>query len=651
MRHLKLIKKISVVLIITFLTLYMGAYFIAKITPKLSIRAANKYVFYDISNSTYNNGDDNWVELDQISDYLKKATISIEDKHFYRHQGFDPLRIIKALYINIINGKTLQGASTISQQYAKNLFLNFDKTWWRKIQEAWLTIRLESHYSKDEILEGYLNTINYGGIFGIENASEYYFNKKAKDLTLAEASILAGIPKSPTKYSPLTNEETAKARQKLILNAMVNNKYITEEEKDEAYNTELSYIGSLNNDNVTSIMYYQDAVLEELSNIKTIPASFIETGGLKIYTYLDKNAQSILDNSINENIKKNSEIQVASIVMNPSNGQIIALSGGRDYNSSQFNRAINAKRQVGSTMKPFLYYAALENGFTPTTTFTSEKTIFTFSENKTYSPSNYGEIYADKPITMEAAVAYSDNIYAVKTHLFLGEETLVDIAKRVGIDNGLEPIPSLALGSKEISLMEMMQGYAALANEGYKVEPHLISKVEDENGNILYMADEVKESVLNKSITFILNEILTDTYSKELVDYNYPTMINYASRMTKKYAIKTGTTNSDRLIFGYNKDLLVGVWTGYDDNRDTPASDRSISQNIWIETIEGCLKNKDDNWYTAPNNVVGVLVNPLTGELATNESTHKKITYYIKGTEPTKSEITLDDVIPTIKQN
>ena len=650
MKHLKLIKKISVLLIITFLTFYIGTYFIAKVTPKLSIKAANKYVFYDISGNTYNNDDDNWVELDQISDYLKNATISIEDKNFYNHQGFDLLRIIKALYINIINGKTLQGASTISQQYAKNLFLNFDKTWWRKIQEAWLTIRLESHYSKDEILEGYLNTINYGGIFGIENASEYYFNKNAKDLNLAEASILAGIPKSPTKYSPLTNEQAAKDRQKIILNAMVKNKYITDEEKDTAYNTELSYIGSLNNNNVTSVMYYQDAVLEELSNIKTIPTSFIETGGIKIYTYLDKNAQSILDNSIKNNIQSNSDIQVASIVMNPNNGQIIALSGGRDYNSSQFNRAINAKRQVGSTMKPFLYYAALENGFTPTTTFTSEKTIFTFSENKTYSPSNYGDIYADKPITMEAAVAYSDNIYAVKTHLFLGEETLVDIAKRIGIDSDLDPIPSLALGSKEISLIEMMQGYAALANEGYKVEPHLISKVEDENGNILYTADEIKENVLNKSITFILNEILTDTYSKELVDYNYPTMINYASRMTKKYAIKTGTTNSDRLIFGYNKDLLVGVWTGYDDNKDTPASDRSISQNIWIETIEGCLKAKEDNWYTAPNNVVGVLVNPLTGELATNESLHKKITYYIKGTEPTKSEVTLDDVIPTIKQ-
>ena len=647
---MKKLKSLTLILITILLLLYVGTYLIARITPKLSIRSANKYVFYDISNDTYNNGDENWVNLDQISDYLKNATISIEDKHFYNHQGFDPLRIIKALFINIINGKTMQGASTITQQYAKNLFLTFDKTWGRKIEEAWLTIRLESHYSKDEILEGYLNTINYGGIFGIENASEYYFNKKASDLTLAEASILAGIPKSPANYSPLINEEVAKTRQKLILNAMVKNNYITEEEKKEAYNTELTYVGSLKNDDVTSIMYYQDAVLQELSSIKTIPTSFIETGGLKIYTYLDKNAQSILDASINENIKNNSEIQVASIVMSPSNGQIIALSGGRDYNSSQYNRAINAKRQVGSTMKPFLYYAALENGFTPTTTFTSEKTIFTFSENKTYSPSNYNDIYADKPITMEAAIAYSDNIYAVKTHLFLGEETLIDIAKRVGIDSDLEPLPSLALGSKEISLIEMMQGYASLANEGYKIEPHLISKVEDENGNTLYQADEIKENVLNRSITFILNELLTDTYSKELIDYNYPTMINYASKMTKKYAIKTGTTNSDRLIFGYNKDLLVGVWTGYDDNRETPTSDRNISQNIWLETIEGCLKNKDDNWYIAPNNVVGVLVNPLTGELATNESSHKKITYYIKGTEPTSNKTTLDDVIPTIKQ-
>ena len=336
--------------------------------------------------------------------------------------------------------------------------------------------------------------------------------------------------------------------------------------------------------------------------------------------------------------------------MNPNNGQIIALSGGRDYNTSQYNRATKSNRQVGSTMKPLLYYSALENGFTPTTTFTSEKTIFTFSENKTYSPSNYGDLYADKPITMAAALAYSDNIYAVKTHIFLGEETLVDMAKRVGIDNELSAIPSLALGSMEINIIEMMQAYAAFANEGYKIEPHLISKVEDKEGNIIYKTDEVKENILNKSIVYVLNEMLANTYSPDLIDYNYPTMVNYASRMTKKYAVKTGTTVGDRLIFGYNKDLIVGVWTGYDDNRGTPSDDMSISRNIWLETIEGCLEGKEDDWYDTPNNVVGVLVDPISGKLAKNSTKNKKIVYYIKGTEPTISDSALDDVIPTIKQ-
>jgi len=650
MKKLKKYFKVLIVVILFLAFLYGGLYLIARLTPKLEIKEANKYVFYDISGNSYNNSDESWVTLENISEHLKNATISIEDKNFYNHQGFDFLRILKALYVNIINGKTLQGASTISQQYAKNLFLTFDKTWSRKIEEAWLTLRIETHYSKNDILEGYLNTINYGGIFGIEDASKYYFNKSAKDLNLAEASMLAGIPKSPSHYSPLVDADAAKKRQKIILNAMVKNGYITEKEADNAYNTTLTYIGGTISNNVSSIMYYQDAVLDELKSIKTIPTSFLETGGLKIYTYLDIKAQSVLDASIKKNTAENRKIQVASVVMNPNNGQIIALSGGRDYNTSQYNRATKSNRQVGSTMKPLLYYAALENGFTPTTTFTSEKTIFTFSENKTYSPSNYGDLYADKPITMTAALAYSDNIYAVKTHLFLGEETLVDTAKRVGIDNTLSPIPSLALGSMEINLIEMTQGYAAFANEGYKVEPHLISKVEDKDGNILYQADEIKENILNKNIVYVLNEMLANTYSADLIDYNYPTMLNYASKMTKKYAIKTGTTISDRLIFGYNKDLIVGVWTGYDDNSETPSDDISISRNIWLETIEGCLEGKEDKWYKTPNNVVGVLVDPISGKLATNSSKNKKIIYYIKGTEPTMSDSPLDDIIPTIKE-
>ena len=209
----------------------------AKMSPKLPIDSANGYYLYDSEGNIIEEGTDEWIALNEMSPYIIDATISIEDKNFYNHSGFDYLRIIKAMMINITNGKTLQGASTITQQYAKNLFLDFDKTWSRKIEEAFLTLRLEAHYSKDEILEGYLNTINYGGIFGIENASKYYFNKSAKDLTLAEASMLAGIPKSPSNYSPTQNPDAAKNRQKIILESMVKNGYITEEEKEEAYKT------------------------------------------------------------------------------------------------------------------------------------------------------------------------------------------------------------------------------------------------------------------------------------------------------------------------------------------------------------------------------------------------------------------------------
>lgn len=632
--------------------IYSGIYLYARFTPKLAINSANKFVFYDINGNTYNaDTTDKWIKLEDISPYLVDATIAIEDKKFYRHHGFDFLRIVKSLYINFKNKGKLQGASTITQQYAKNLFLTFDKTWARKIEEAWLTIRLESHYSKDELLEGYLNTINYGGIFGIENASNYYFGKSASDLSLAEATILAGIPKNPGYYSPLTNEKAAKNRQATILYAMEQNNYITEEEKENASNEILTYLGNKNVNNNNTIMYYQDAVLDELYKIKTIPATFLETGGLKIYTYLDMNAQNILDNSIKKNMKDEDELQLASIVMDPQTGHILALAGGKNYATSQYNRATMSKRQVGSTMKPLLYYAALENGFTPSTKFTSEKTIFTFSNNQTYTPNNYNNTYPNKDITLATAIAYSDNIYAVKTHIFLGEDTLVDTAKRLGINAKLEAIPSLPLGTKEINIIDMTSAYATFANEGYKIEPRLISRVEDENGNILYQAEETKENVLNRGIVYVLNELLTCTYSKELVDYDYPTMINYAAQMTNKYAVKTGSTDYDRLIFGYNKDLIVGVWTGYDNNRRIESDKGKISKKIWIETMEGYLKDKNSEWYEMPNNVVGVLTDPVTGELATNDSKRKKIMYYIKGTEPRNDNISLDDVIPTIKED
>jgi len=622
-------KKILIILG-SLISIYLLLYLIAFIYPKLKLNHANSFYIYDIYDNAFKTNKDDWISINEVSDNIINATISIEDKNFYTHKGFDYPRIIKALYQNIKNNKVIEGASTITQQYVKNLYLNFDRTFKRKIEEAWLTLRMETHYSKNEILEGYLNTINYGGVFGIENASEYYFSKSSKDLTLAEASMLAGIPKSPSNYEPIGNTEKAKARQLAVLNSMIKNGYITEEEKEIAYNTELNYNTNKNN-NLDSIMYYQDASLEELKTLN-IPESVIKKGGIKIYTNLDPLAEEALENSINKNL--NNDMQVSAIMEDPNTGAILGIMGGNNYNNTQYNRALYAKRSVGSTMKPYLYYAALEHGMTATSTFRSEKTSFVFANNETYEPQNFGDKYPNKDITMIEALAYSDNVYAIKTHLFLGEDILVNTAKRLGITSNLEAIPSLALGSMEITLKEMTDAYATFANTGYKVNSYFIRKVTDSYGNILYSHDDYVPRILSESYVYILNDMLKSTYDVSLIDYEYPTCYVIKNKMTHPYSIKTGTTDTDYLIFGYNKNVIVSVWAGYDDNKEVNPSGGILVKNIWIDAIEEYLSDKEDEIYNKPNDVIGVLVNPVTGNVATNEDKNKRIVYYIKGTEP-----------------
>lgn len=646
--------KVCITFLILFILVIGGAYIYAKVMPKLEINVANSLVFYDQNNEVFFQGNEKteWVGLNDISKNVINATISAEDKNFYKHKGFDIFRIMKASYVNIRNMKTEQGASTITQQYAKNLFLDFDKTWKRKWEEALYTIRLEANYSKDEILEGYLNTINYGhGVYGIENASKFYFNKSAKDLDLAESTMLVGIPKSPSNYSPLVNIKLAKKRQKLILSLMVQNKVITDSEMEEAINEELTYYGKKETNNLTTVMYYQDAVLNELKTIKNIPSSYTQTKGLKIYTNLDMKAQSSLEKNINEQIPENSEIQVSSVMMNPKNGRIVALTGGKNYNKSQFNRAISAKRQVGSTMKPYLYYAALENGFTSSSAFTSEKTTFTFSQRDDYSPRNYNDKYANKPISMATAIAYSDNIYAVKTNLFLGSDALKNVAKRVGINEELPDVPSLPLGTKEIGIIDMTAGYAAFANLGYKITPHLIQKVEDHDGNVLYEATEKNELVLNSSLTFILNNMLTATYDSAYIDYNYPTAISLASKLKHTYALKSGTTETDNWHIGFNNDIVTSVWIGYDNNKSLSTSEYKYGQNIWYKTIEEYEEGKEDNWYQVPTNVSSVWVDPISGKAVDQNAKVKKLMYFIKGSEPTDIQDVFDEKMNSTKKN
>ena len=636
-------------LFIIFVITIVGCFLYVKLSPKVTINSANNISLYDINKTIYFKGNESkeWVDLDDISDYLIKSTIYTEDKNFYKHFGFDFLRIGKAILTNITSHSTNQGASTITQQYAKNLFLDFDKTWKRKWDEMWYTMRIEANYSKDEILEGYLNTINYGhGKYGIENASKFYFNKSSKDLDLAEASMLSGIPKAPSIYSPIINFENAKKRQLVVLNALVNNGIISSSEKDKAYSEELTITANSDKENLTSINYYIDAVMNELESIDSIPRNYSDYNGLKIYTNFNYDIQSSLEENVKNTFPDDSKIETSSVVMNPENGGIMALIGGRDYNNSTYNRAISSKRQVGSTMKPYLYYAALENGFTSSTAFTSEKTTFPLENGKTYSPVNYNDKYGNKAISMATAIAYSDNIYAVKTHMFLGYDALINVARRVGIKSKLESVPSLPLGTNEINIIEMAQGYAAFANEGYKVEGHFIEKIENGKGEVLYEYKKNKELVLNSSLVYILNNMLTATYDPLYVDYNYPTGIGLNGKLTHTYALKSGTTNGDNWNIGFNKKIVCAVWVGYDNNKELSKKDYKYAQNIWYKTVESYEKDMKDEdvWYEKPKNVVGMLVEPISGKPATESDKNQKLMYFLKGTEPKETDTTFDEI-------
>ena len=633
MKHIKNLFKISIFLFISALVIIIGIYVYSYFMPAMSLNSANSYYLYDNKDNVVYQGSNKsaWVSLKEIDPKFLNYIISIEDQHFYHHLGFDIPRILKTLFTNIKSGKILAGASSISQQYVKNLYLTFDQTWERKIEEAFLTIKLETHYSKDEILEGYLNTIYFGeGVYGIKNAANYYFNKEPNDLTDEEAIILAGIPKSPNNYNPISNMEACMKRVNVVKSVLKENGTIT----DDAYNNlnfdNLNLYGKKSTNNLNTLMYYQDAVMDELSKITSIPEKLINSGGIRIYTNLDLDTQKAMDEEI-ETKTLDDDNQVAGIVVNPRNGKVVALAGGKNYSKSQYNRVLKSKRQVGSTIKPFLYYAALNSGMTEASTFKSEKTSFVFQENKVYNPTNYGNKYANKDISMALALAYSDNIYAVKTHLFLGENTLVDTLKTCGLKENLAPNPSLALGASEINMLDYATAYTTLASNGFKRELYFINKIEDVEGNVLYIHKNKEEKVLNDDALYILNEMMRNTYNYNYVDYNSPTVIYLNGKLNQKYALKSGTTDNDYWISGYNNNVLSIFWAGNDQNEDTPKAYSKIIKDIWLRSVNAFTEDIiDDEWYSLPKNVIAIPVNPKSGKY---DAKSKELFYFIDGTQ------------------
>lgn len=578
-----------------------------------------------------------WVPLKDISPDLVKATISIEDRNFYEHRGFDYKRIVGAVLADIKAMAKVQGASTITQQYARNLYLSHDKTWKRKLTEAFYTLRLEMNYSKNEILEGYLNTIYYGsGAYGVQTASQYYFGKDARDLTLGEASMLAGIPKGPSYYSPLTNEERANSRQETILRAMEIKGYIDNTEAKEAATEKLTLVGKHPTGSLGQAPYFQDAVQNELKYSLNLDERTIKLGGLKVYTTLDLKQQQLAEEMVTKYIAEDSTIQTGFIAMDPRSGHVKAMVGGRDYEQSPFNRAIQAVRQPGSTIKPLLYYAALEHGFTPTTTMRSELTTFRFDDGHSeYTPHNFNNKYANDEITMAQALAVSDNVFAVKTHLFLGQDILVDTTKRFGISTKMAQVPSLALGTSGVRVVEMATAYSMFANGGKYVEPVLIERVESHNGEVIYEHEDKGEQILKPDLASVMNHMMTGMFDPKLNGYTSVTGSTMTDEISRPYAGKSGSTNTDSWMIGYTPQLVSAVWTGYDKGKPIEKSnEKAFSKNVWVNFMEKAHEDVPATNFKTAKGTIGVFINPENGKIATANCPVKRLTYFKDGTEP-----------------
>lgn len=577
------------------------------------------------------------VSLKDISPYLIDATIVTEDRNFYTHHGFDYKGIVRAVYKNIQSSRLKEGASTITQQFARNVYLSHEKTWTRKIKEAFYTIRLEMFYSKEEILTGYFNTIYYGhGAYGIKAASFLFFDKDPSELTIAEAAMLAAIPKGPTYYSPFNDEEKAFQRQKMILKMMLTENIITNGEYENAINEKLQF-AEAKTVQPSFAPFFERVVLKEAERILHVEEEEILSKGYKIYSTLNRELQTDIEHHIEKNVEKESELEIGVITLDPHTGAIKGLVGGKDYITSSFNRAIQAKRMVGSTFKPLLYYTALENGYTPTTMLMSEPTSFVIGENEVYEPSNYNGYYAYKPISLAQAVALSDNIYAVKTNLFLSSEAVVDNARKFGIVSELPNVPSLALGSASLSLLEMVRAYGVIANGGKEVKPYTIEKIVDHRGRTIYERREItNKQVLDKQKAFILTHLMTGMFDRRLNGYMEVTGSSIIDKLTHEYAGKSGTTDSDSWMIGFSRDVVTGVWTGYDDNRPiTRISEKAVAKNVWADVMEAAHRSKEKVRFSVPDGIVEAMIDVETGMLATADCKVTRKTYFEKGTEPT----------------
>ena len=551
-----------------------------------------------------------YLTLDEINPMFVYAFIASEDENFFDHIGFSLKGISRAL-INNLSGGATQGGSTITQQLARSVFLDNEKRITRKLKEAFLTIRIETHYDKKQIIEQYLNSIYLGhNIYGIESASKYYFSKSNLELSIDEIAMIVGVANAPNINAPDANYDNAVSRRNYVLNQMYILKYISSEQLDYFLNkkTIVNIKKTKFTNHNTPYYFYVVNKLKELNlyGRKTLAK------GIKVYTTLDDKVQEKLIDIVNKN-NSHDNSQIAAVILKPNSSDVLAMAGS--YNiEEEYNRSIQSSRAIGSTIKPLLYYLALRYGMAPDTFLSCNKMQFNIKGYEKYSPSNATNTYSKSPINMIEAIALSDNIYATKTLLYIGFDRFEKILKSFGINS--DCVPSSALGVDETNLMNLTSIYNTFASLGMYYKPRIISKITDSNGVVLYKSSPVASKKLEKPYVYILNQMLTSTFDENLIDYSKPTLLNYQTN--KIYAAKTGSDKYNSYTIGFNPTYTIGVWSGTDENETFTKS--HVSKKVFQQLANG-LEGKNV-WYNPPSYVIKRKINPITAKESYYGSTY-----------------------------
>lgn len=620
-----MVRKCYLIIILLIMLMFTGC---GIEMPKIEVPEAS--VVYDINGRPIKGlAEENRISIgfEEIPESFKTAIIAVEDKNFYQHHGVDTRGILRAFILNLKAGKITAGGSTMTQQTAKNLFLSNERTWSRKIRELVYALELERSYSKDQILTMYCNTIYFGhGAYGLEVASRTFFNKSAQDLTIEESALLAGLPNAPSLYDPYINPDKAKERQSLVLQRMVEEGYISSEDREEIYSRELKYQQA---DYVLGEAPYFIAMVRDYLSEK-YGERMVYQGGMKIYTTLDLNMQKAANKAYQEGMQeREADVQAALVALDTTNGQIRALIGGRDFATSNYNRVFS-ERQPGSTFKPFLYSLALEWGLTEAYRMKCEQVEFTLPNGDTYEPSDYGEEkYHWKEFTLKEALMISDNVIAVRVNDMLGPQHVADHAEKFGFKD-LQPILSLPLGSKEVTPLDMAAAYSVFANQGIYSRPSYVLKVVDQDGRILEELHTTQRQVVSAENAYMVTDMLKGVMAPGGTGANLQTIVGRTT------AGKTGTTDdfNDAWFVGYTPRLCCAVWVGYDQGRNVNLVGGVAAGPIWANFIRDASVGLPDIDFEKPAKVNLINVCLDTG-LISSESCPRSIQMaFMEGTEP-----------------